>query len=436
MIVLARLNFNNNNHIRHINPPMMLKQMQAQINGSILFDEAISSISFLDYISDHSSQIKFIIIEGNSTQYSYLKKLYNKIKRINNYIKIIAVGQQCIHSFKNKDLEFEQIVDYPLLGESELIIPEIISGKLTEQEVFQSYKLGRFHYITELEKLLPVQFNAQEQFSYIFPLPINGRQIKRWGYVISAYGCPHNCGHCSVVVRKSHGISHRKKNVKQIIKEIKMQIENGVEALLFDDDTLFCDSKHFKELCTEIIKHNIQVPWVALARPDEITEEKIKLGKKAGLSLLKIGIESFEEPVIKSLAKTNSPHLWLKHVNNALKLCNQYNVDTLGLLMIGCPKENKFFLKKLSNQLQRLNYIQIQIFTLYPDIPLYDKLKNQNFNKEHHYIGSKELINLRSTIYKNFYFNFKYIYKFVIKNYSFIVSNVFNLNHYLKSIMK
>jgi radical SAM superfamily enzyme YgiQ (UPF0313 family) len=438
-------------HPRHIHPPLELKYIQAGLYKY--------------------SQIMPLIYDGwliNSSP----KETIRNILSLNAHIAVIKTSSPCIEeslkigkALKQKGLfviainrqahagSFDEYFDFFLSGESELIVPLIIRDFILDLARKSNYfdplsqtfikavkKIKNLYplsgtYLVENPDDLPVPvFNKDELAMYPFPFPVACGPVEKWGYVMATRGCPHACLHCSGVVRKSWGRKYRKRNVKKIVSEIENLLAQGAEGIIFEDDSLFSDTAFFQSLCDEIVIRQVHFPWIAHARADHLTPVNVASAARAGAVLLKIGVESGSSKILQKIGKCRDGKRWLENVKKGFSLLKEFKIGGVTLFLVGAPDENiRDVLKSiaLAKSIQP-DYIQVQIFCLYPDTELAKHrpdidLKN-NLNNLYHYsdqsytasnISPHELGRLQLLFYKIFYFRPSFILGHLLRYYAF-----------------
>ncbi len=338
----------------------------------------------------------------------------------------VAIGQQVSHVAYRSVPGWYDAFDIPVFGDPEGAVPALIrrlrGGEPLEELVTlytEALEQRKPFVLSDPNTLPPPDFTREELARYPFPFPIPGKPPKVWGYVLSAWGCPHRCTHCSGVVRKTFGSHVRVRSPEAIVGEIEKLLDTGAEAIIFEDDTLLCDKRNFLEVCREIERRGLRFPWIAHARPDELDEERVAAAAKSGAVLFKIGVESGSPRVIELLGKCKSGEAWLDHIHNAFEQLHKYDVGAVALLLVGSPGETKEDFEKTVELSMRLksDYIQVQVYCAYPDSPYYIGLDAEDSShvregSQYHYevptwtpsnLPPTELVDLQRDFYRRYY---------------------------------
>jgi len=424
------------NDPRHYPPPIDLLYIkeglqQLKIKNKLI-DCYIEPIEIENLSNSIGKEFNLAIIKGMSSSLNESIELGNMLK--NKNLITIAVGQFTAHKSHYSNEIWKSSFDITILGEPEEITPKLVQeiAKVGLNEVAKKYNLLAKNMVkfsvTEPNKLPQITYENIDLNKYPFPFPVRGSYIKKWGHIISAWGCPHEskCKFCSPIVRKSIGNKIRSKDPKKIITEIKNLKSLGVEGICFEDDSFFGNKNHIKNLCLEMINQNIKIPWIASVRIDDIDEEILNLASKTGAVLLKIGIESGSSEIAQAIGKSVKKIPWRQLVIKNSKLLKKYNIGVVGLFMIGLPNETEQNILE-SIELAKLtkpDYIQVQIFTMYPDTIYFQSLNDDErkrfktqeniyhyglSNNDVHSHSFKKILSFQNYFYKKYYLNYTFI---------------------------
>ena len=306
--------------------------------------------------------------------------------------------------------------DFALLGEAAMAVPELVdrlSSHSDYSELRHDYRLrlqrAEPYQVKDPDRLPSVDFSSDELAAYPFALPVPGRPLRRWGYVQTLWGCPYDCRHCSGQVRKSNGRRLRLRSVERVIEDIRLLQEAGAEALVFEDDTLFCHKPHLLKLCHAMKQQRLTLPWVANARPDELCRQSVAAAASSGAVLLKLGIESGSFEQLLQLGKTRQPEQWLDASRQGVRMLHDYGIAAQGLMLVGLPGETPAMRRQTRQLIQELplDYLQLQRFTPYADVALL--ADNHPANRYHYPLietdakSASPAIELQR-LYRDFYF--------------------------------
>ncbi len=345
----------------------------------------------------------------------------------------IAIGQHVNHAAYRNCPGWEDAFDIPILGDPEeetvRVIERLRDGEAKErvaEEHWAALRRIEPYLVADPNELPQPRFTKEELAAYPFPFPIPGPPPKIWGYLLSGWGCPHRCTHCSGVVRKTYGAKLRVRKAVPLVDEIESLLNVGAEAIIFEDDTLLCDRSNFLEMCGEIERRRLKFPWIAHARPDELDEERVAAAARAGAVLFKIGVESGSARVIDLLGKCRKGGaVWLEHIHEAFRHLHKHNVGAVALFLVGAPGETEEDVEMSIALAKRLwaDYIQVQVYCAYPDSPYYIGLDKElsakvNAGSQYHYATSAwtpsempadKLLRHQAVFYRQYYLRLGYM---------------------------
>ena len=98
----------------------------------------------------------------------------------------------------------------------------------------------------------------------------------------------------------------------------------------------------------------------------------IKLLKQAGLKAVKVGVESFDENVLKESGRfTIARDQQLEKIRELEK----NNIQISAMYILGFPTDTKISIQKTINYAKKLNttYAQFSVWTPYPGTPVYSQ---------------------------------------------------------------
>jgi len=438
-VMLVRLNsplINKIKHPRSLRPPFTLKYMQALLlKRGIqvkLIDCAIEAI-VLDRLAGLAIEWcpQLLVISESILEYELVIRFASQLKKRKQDILIIVVGQGVGEDFL-KDPSCS-CIDFALKGEAEIelvnLIDEIENGtKITDLKSRYREKLLNLTLTVEDLNGLPFPVYEQQElnrYSFVYPLKIYKRL--KWGHILSSRGCPYECIFCSQTIRESFGKNIRLRSAKNVVDEIEALISRGANVIAFDDDNFTTVKEHVFSVCREIIERKISINWICHARVDNLTRDLLVLMKEAGCILLRCGIESGSERVLKILKKGGAPH-WKEKAGEVFQEAKKLGILTNALFLIGNPTETVSDIEEsiaLAKQLAP-DIIQVAFFTPYLGSPAYeeyrDKLTSVPLSQMYHYkpvmvnfsqVGAKELALLQRKLYGSILLTPEFILKHI-----------------------
>jgi anaerobic magnesium-protoporphyrin IX monomethyl ester cyclase len=333
----------------------------------------------------------------------------------------IAVGQQVQHIARCPHPGWLQAYDLALPGEPEQALPELVAqlhrGADLEklQQRWPAHGRSELALVSQPELLAEPHFSSDELNAYPFPFAVRGTVVKRWAYVLTAWGCPRSCLHCTSIVRKSVGRPLRPRPIAQVLDEIERLAAAGADAIAFEDDSLFVHRRRFLALADGLQRRGLTLPWMANARPDELDAERIAAAHASGAVLLKIGVDTGAPRLIERIGKAKDGDAWLTASRYAFKQLEAQGIGAVSLFTLGLPGESRSDVvatRTLALELPA-DYLQVQLYQPYPDVMLWESLRaDARKAADYHYAGSgaalgelsqDELTLLQQRLYRRFY---------------------------------
>ncbi|MBI4699541.1 MAG: B12-binding domain-containing radical SAM protein [Nitrospirae bacterium] len=117
--------------------------------------------------------------------------------------------------------------------------------------------------------------------------------------MITTRGCPFNCGYCAnSYLSTVYGRKVRERSVENCMEElIEVRKDPFVLYINFEDDCFFAHNMEWiQNFCAEYKRH-INLPFIVRAIPTMLEREKLLLLKRAGLSMVVMGVQSGSDRV-------------------------------------------------------------------------------------------------------------------------------------------
>jgi anaerobic magnesium-protoporphyrin IX monomethyl ester cyclase len=415
-------------HPRHLHPALDLKYIQARLEAD--FDTTVPLVDgWLEPFEAEAFVRRVLALQPRYAVIRAVTWCLEESVRVAAGLRAagivtIAVGQQVQHVARSPYPGWGAAYDLAVPGEPEEEVPRLLarlhSGEPLEtlrQESRQRVATGTTVLVQQPDGLPFPRFNAAELQAYAFPFPTRGgAPVTRWGYVLTAWGCPRPCRHCTAIVRKSVGQLLREREIERVVDEVAALRESGAEAIAFEDDSLFVDRARFLRLAEALQRRDIRLPWMANARPDELDAERVAAARAAGAVLLKVGVDSGSPRLAEKLGKTLDGAAWIHAAEQGFDLLADYGIGSVALFMVGMPDETPADAEATLALAKRIrpDYLQMQIYRAYPDVPLWAELPEaaRASTAEYHYLApvsncsripAHELAGLQRRLYRAFY---------------------------------
>ncbi len=147
-------------------------------------------------------------------------------------------------------------------------------------------------------------------------------------------GCPHRCAYCSYPILE--GRQYRFREPGAIADEIEMlKRDYGTDYFAITDSVFNDASGHYLTIAEEFIRRKLDTPWMCYLRPDDFTEEEVRLLKRSGLSAIEWGTDCATDTTLKAMRKAFT---WdqVVHSNNLFAENGMYNAH---FIIFGGPGE-------------------------------------------------------------------------------------------------
>jgi len=361
--------------------------------------------------------------------------------------KIILFGPHC-SIYPQEILEQNYFIDSIILGEFEITMLEIVSGKNYELIDGIAYRRNnniiinpKTKYIENLDDLpFPAwdKFNLKYYEDHLYHSPSM--------IIVASRGCPFQCTFC-LWPNVMYGHKQRRRSPQNICDEIEVLIDRyNVKEIRFDDDTFALNKEWVIAICNEIIKRklNKKIIWSCFGHFVQDNEEMYSSMAKAGCEMICFGLETASEKLLKYIKKNIS----LEKVKRVLAICRKYNIKSFVDFMIGFPYETKEDIEKSIKFAKEINpdLIQISKVVIYPGTEMYQQGIKENFlrypnewekyNSEYLLISSpfltpEELNKLYLKFWRSFYLRWSYI----LRNIYEIFTNPIELSRKMKGFI-
>ncbi|WP_114603246.1 radical SAM family heme chaperone HemW [Staphylococcus sp. EZ-P03] len=158
-----------------------------------------------------------------------------------------------------------------------------------------------------------------------------------------------------------------------LIEEFKTADNRNLKTMFVGGGTpTALSNEQLERLLQAINTHfNISNEYTFEANPDELTPSKIKLLKDYGVNRISMGVQTFDQDLLKVLGRTHQTN----DIYNAVDLANQYNIDSISLdLMYHLPGQTiEQFEKSLDIALSMdINHISSYGLILEPKTQFYN----------------------------------------------------------------
>ena len=241
--------------------------------------------------------------------------------------------------------------------------------------------------------------------------------------ILATRGCPYSCfKYC--VYPLQQGRKPRQREPKYIVNELEYWNKKfNVKMFIFRDPVFSINKKHTIEFCNELIDRKIDIKFVIETHLRILDSDLIKILKKAGLKAVKVGVESYDEGVLKDSGRFSvSKDQQLEKIREL----ENNNIQVSAMYILGFPTDTDVTINQTINYSKKLNttYAQFSIWTPYPGTPVFNEYKDEiiaekydEFDQYHlvynHKLFNKEKIrSYLSKAYSSYYLRVNWLFKY------------------------
>jgi len=379
--------------VKTYNADFNVKKKSFDPNGEYLSGKGFKR--YLSSLKDHSlpiwKEVKTSIEEYNPSVIGFTVKSQNftsatviaKIaKEINPKIKILVGGA---HSTMNGSKVFEcDDIDFACIGEGENTIAELLNA-LEKNIDLNSVNGIMFRdnnkiistkpraYIDNLDSLDFALTHAPKVLKDFDKYP-----KQAFGYIFGSRGCPYACTFCESKAMWTRKVRYR--SPENIVAELKLMREFGINQVNFDDDTFGVSKKNIKAMNDLMHDELPDMTYtcetvVQLAKDENVVKDM----KRGGCTGTYVGIESGNNEMLKKIKKTQTTDECIQAMQNLRK----HNIESHAFIMVGFPDETEETFKQTMDFIPKLrpDNVIFSIFTPYPGSDIYNECKDKGIIK-------------------------------------------------------
>ncbi len=288
----------------------------------------------------------------------------------------------------------DKSVDYVVSGEGEhtmLELLECIEGKRKKSSikglVYQERGVIRKNPprpLIDINTLSPPEWKLFKIKEYVRDFVVGDTNYGKSLPVHSGRGCVYRCTFCIHSALKD--LRWRPLSAENMFNEVNLLKEHqGISHVRFIDENFFINRKRIMKFSELMISNKMDMKWHALSKAnyfnkDHMNSEFMELIKKAGCSVISMGMESGSQRMLDMIKKD----IKVEQIINAVKTCKRYEIKPLCSFMAGLPHETKDDLFKTLDLIEKIRKIDPsatvigpQQYRPYPGTLLYDEIMDK-----------------------------------------------------------
>lgn len=164
---------------------------------------------------------------------------------------------------------------------------------------------------------------------------------------------------------------YRSRSAASVVDEMQFcQQKFGARQFYFDDQSFVVKKKHVMDICAEIMRRGLSVPWTVMGDAMFVDREMLEAMAKAGCIGMKFGVESADQTILKAIGKP----LDLEKAKQVARWCKELGIRTHATFCLGLPGETVETIKKTMAYMEEIEVDTAQVSKAvpYPGTPMYE----------------------------------------------------------------
>lgn len=202
---------------------------------------------------------------------------------------------------------------------------------------------------------------------------------------MSSRGCPYNCTFCSNSAIKhlyrNKGKYVRQRSPENVIREIgELRDKYEFDSLNFYDECFGFNRKWLKKFC-DMYKSEFSYPFGCFIRAETMDRETFRMMRKAGLSLIYLGIESGNERLRREVMNRQVTD---ERIVRACQDAQAEGIQVWTYNIVGIPGETVETIREAMelNRVINPHFVSISIYQPLPGTKLYEDCVKNNYIKK------------------------------------------------------
>ena len=315
---------------------------------------------------------------GSTSAQPIINDITKRVRAKNSDIKIIIGGVFPTYHW-GEILEENPQVDYIIRGEGEQTTLDLINA--LEYEINPESVKGLAFRINETPSLTPAAELIKNLDDYRIAWELmEGYNYTYWGkhkavVIQFSRGCPYPCTYCG---QSLFWQKWRHRSAQSLADEFEMLHKKyGIKVFNFADENPSSNAEAWKAFLEALIAKNLDIILVGSIRADNIVRdaEILHLYKKAGFERFLLGIENYNEAILKSIKKAGT----MSNDVEAIRLLRKHNIISMATYVVGFGEEKTRDFYNSLKQLMTYDPDQIQLVYATPHkwTPYFEEVKDK-----------------------------------------------------------
>jgi radical SAM superfamily enzyme YgiQ (UPF0313 family) len=181
-------------------------------------------------------------------------------------------------------------------------------------------------------------------------------------------GCACHCCYCTYPVIE--GNHFRRREADAVAEEFEQLQRLGCRYVSIVDSVFNSSARHVAEICEAILRRGTKLSWGCFLRPQGLSAELMRLMKRAGLSHIEFGSDSFNDEVLAAYRKG----LTFDDIARSNEAAARERIDVCHFLIIGGPGETMETMRRSYEAARRIKdavIMSVVGMRIYPGTPLF-----------------------------------------------------------------
>lgn len=290
----------------------------------------------------------------------------------------VVIGGPHVSAVPSETMERFSAFNVAVVGEGEETIVELLSAISGDRPLSaiagiayrdqSGVKMNsRRPFLKELDLLPRPAWDMLDGFPHHFPPPVFKTRRLPAASLVTSRGCPNTCIFCD---RSVFGASCHMFSANYVVEMIVELYEKfGVREFCFEDDTFITFRSRLVEICQRLIDLKLDISWSCLGRVNQVTEDNLRLMKRAGCWQISFGVESGSQEILDNIHKK----VTLQQISYALQISRDAGLLNKGFFIVGHPGETKETLQLTYDYIMGnpLDDISVTMLTPFPGTELH-----------------------------------------------------------------